>query len=67
MDLISTDLATWHILLFIYIDLREMKLGDMDWIDLAKDIGTCGQGSESSISIKCWEIQEGLSLMSQFC
>jgi hypothetical protein len=46
----------------INIDLREIGLGDMDWIDLAQDMGqmegSCGYGNEPSGSIKCWKILE---------
>jgi hypothetical protein len=42
----------------IKIDLEEVGLGDMDWIDLVRDrdvSGFCECGKESSGSIKCRE------------
>jgi hypothetical protein len=37
------------------MDLREIGLDGMDWIDLAQDRD---HGNEPSGSIKCWEVLE---------
>jgi hypothetical protein len=42
----------------IKMDLREMELGCMNWIDLAQDRDQCEHGNEPSGSIKCWKILE---------
>jgi hypothetical protein len=46
----------------IKMDLREIGLGGMDWIDLAQDRdkwkGSCEHGNESSGSIIFWEVLE---------
>jgi hypothetical protein len=39
------------------IDLRNIGLGDMDWIDLTQE-GSCEHGNKHSGSIKCWEVPE---------
>jgi hypothetical protein len=36
------------------MDLREIRCGGLDWIDLAQ--GSCEQGDEPSGSIKFWEV-----------
>jgi hypothetical protein len=41
----------------IKMDLRETRLGAMDWIDLAQE-DSCEHGNEPSGSIKCEEILE---------
>jgi hypothetical protein len=42
--------------------LREIKWGDMDWIDLAQDRDqwrwSCEHSNETLGFIKCWEILE---------
>jgi hypothetical protein len=44
----------------IKMDLREIGLDGVDWIDLVQDRdqwkGSCEHGDEPSGSIKCWEI-----------
>jgi hypothetical protein len=44
------------------VDLREIRCGDMDWIDLAQDmdqwVGYCEHSNEHSGATKCWEILE---------
>jgi hypothetical protein len=44
------------------INLREIELGGIDWIELAEDKGpvegSCELGNEPSGSIKCWEVLE---------
>jgi hypothetical protein len=46
------------------MDLREIELDDMDWINLVQNRnkwrGSCERGNEISDSIKCWEVLEWL-------
>jgi hypothetical protein len=46
----------------IRMDLREIRWGGMDWIDLAQDRdqwrASCEHGNEPSGSVRCWEILE---------
>jgi hypothetical protein len=43
----------------IKMDLREIELGGMDWIDLAQDKeGSYEHGNKPSGSRKCWEVLE---------
>jgi hypothetical protein len=46
------------------MDLRVIRWGGMDWIDLADDRdqmdGSCEHGNELSVSIKWWEVLECL-------
>jgi hypothetical protein len=46
----------------IKIDLREIGLDGMDWIDLAQDrdqwTAFCEEGDELSCSLNCWEVLE---------
>jgi len=37
------------------MDLQEVGLGGMDWIELARVTGTCEYGNEPLGSIKCGE------------
>jgi hypothetical protein len=39
----------------INMDLREIELDGMDWIDLE---GSCEHSNKPSGSIKCWEVLE---------
>jgi hypothetical protein len=43
------------------MDLGEIGLGDMDWINLVQEglvEGSCEHGNEISGSIRCWDILE---------
>jgi hypothetical protein len=46
----------------IKMDLRDIGLGGMDWIDLTQDRDQwkvlVKKGNEREVSIKCWEILE---------
>jgi hypothetical protein len=46
----------------IKIDLREIGLDGVDWIDVAEDKrpveGSCEHGNEPLGSINCWEVLE---------
>jgi hypothetical protein len=47
----------------VKMDLREISLSGVDWIDLAQDRaveGFCEHGNEPSDSIKFWEVLEYL-------
>jgi hypothetical protein len=46
----------------IKMDLREIRWGGMEWINLVQDRApvedSCEHGTEPSGSIKCWEVLE---------